>query len=42
MLGVGEMLGGWVMGQIVDRFNSRVGVVWNVITIVFACCLSIW
>ena len=42
MLGIGEMVGGVAMGQVVDNFGSRVGTILNVLTIVFACGISFW
>lgn len=41
LLGVGECLGAVVMGQIVDKVNSRVGVIFNLISIIFACVMSV-
>lgn len=41
MIGVGEVLGGPIMGLIVDKIGSKVGVVCNCVTIVFACVISI-
>jgi predicted MFS family arabinose efflux permease len=42
MLGIGEMLGGIFMGKIVDRYGSKTGVIWNVITVISACLISLW
>lgn len=41
MLGIGEMIGGILMGQIVDHLSSRIGVICNVIAILFAGITSI-
>ena len=42
MLGVGEMVGGLLMGQVVDKLGSRIGVIINVLTIIFACSVTFW
>lgn len=36
------MLGGMVMGKIVDQWNSKVGVCFNVVTILFAGTISLF
>ena len=42
MLGIGEMIGGILMGQIVDKLSSRIGVIFNVLSIVLACGVTFW
>lgn len=41
MLGIGEMIGGIFMGKVVDKLNSRIGVLCNIASIILACSLSL-
>ena len=36
------MLGGLLMGKVVDKISSRAGVILNVLLIIVACLLAIW
>jgi predicted MFS family arabinose efflux permease len=40
--GVGEMLGGFIIGQVVDRFDSKKAVLANVSIIVVMTLVTLW
>jgi len=40
MIGVGEVLGEPILGLIVDKVGSKLGVVCNCATVIFACVIS--
>lgn len=42
MLGLGEMISGPVMGFIIDKLSSRIGVLVNLVTIVASGIVSFW
>lgn len=40
VLGIGEITGGYFMGLIVDKTSSRIGCVFNILSIIIACGLT--